>query len=80
MPEGAIAVAIDRFGRVSGNKITDQGFRKIIRKRGKQAGLKSFSPHDFRRTFIGDLLDAGVDISTVQKLAGHSKRSDYFQV
>lgn len=72
VPEGAIAVAIDRFGFVSGNRITDQGFRKIIRKRGKQAGLESFSPHDFRRTFIGDLLDAGVDIATVQKLAGHS--------
>jgi integrase len=44
----------------------------VLRLVEKRAGDET-KPHDLRRTFVGLLLDAGVDISTVAQLAGHSQ-------
>lgn len=52
--------------------MTPQGIYYLLKSRAKRAGVKDFSPHDFRRTFVGDLLDAGVDIAIVAKMAGHA--------
>ena len=37
----------------------------ILKRREKELGAKGFSPHDFRRTFAGDLLDEIGDLSAV---------------
>ena len=44
----------------------------MLKRRASQAGIKDFSPHDFRRTFIGDELDNGTDMVTVSSDVGHS--------
>jgi integrase/recombinase XerD len=55
-----------------GGALTSQAIYNMLNKRAQQAGIKNFSPQDLRRTFISHLLDAGADIATVSKLAGHA--------
>jgi len=53
-------------------RLSDQTIYHVIERRGKEAGLvKKTTPHDMRRTFVSDLLDVGVDLATVSKMAGH---------
>ena len=53
-------------------RLSDQTIYHLIKKRASQAGLlKKTTPHDMRRTFVSDLLDVGVDLATVSKMAGH---------
>jgi integrase len=53
-------------------RMSDQAVLLLLQRRAKQAHIAEFTPHDLRRTFISDLLDAGADMATVQRLAGHA--------
>ena len=53
-------------------RMSDPAVRLLLQRRAKQARVRAFTPHDLRRSFISDLLDAGADMATVQRLAGHA--------
>lgn len=69
---GPLFVPIHRSGTLRMRRMREQSVYDILARRAAAAEVPPFSPHDLRRTFAGDLLDAGADISTVQQLLGHA--------
>ena len=70
--DGPLFLKVWRGGHIKPGRLTTQAIYHILSVRADRAGIESLSPHDFRRTFVGDLLDAGADLATVQKMAGHA--------
>ncbi len=69
---GPLLCPVSRTGEVDTRRLTTQAVYKMINRRARQAGIDALSPHDLRRTFVGDSLDRGIDLSMVQGLAGHA--------
>jgi len=80
---GPLFLVINKGGKISHSRInkadedtqgrmSPQAIYNLLVKRAGLAGVKHFSPHDLRRSFVSDLLEAGADIATVSKMAGHA--------
>jgi integrase len=69
---GPLFRAISKAKRVLERGLSDQAIWYILDRRAEQAGLQPVRPHDMRRTTISTLLDQGVDLVTVQRIAGHA--------
>ena len=69
---GPLFLPVRKGGMVMRRRLTTQAIYHILVTRAEQAGIDALSPHDFRRTVAGDLLDAGADLVAVQKILGHA--------
>jgi site-specific recombinase XerD len=69
---GPLFLQVSQTGVIGTKPLSSRGVYDVLGKRLKQAGVAHATPHDFRRTVGGDLLDAGVDIVTVKDLLGHA--------
>jgi integrase/recombinase XerC/integrase/recombinase XerD len=57
---------------VTQEPLTYWGLREIIRRRSQTAKVETPSLHSFRRAFAINMLRAGVDVFSLQKLMGHA--------
>lgn len=64
------------FVNYGGGALTRQGFWKLLRELASQAGIeRPISPHVLRHAFATHLLEAGMNLRSLQALLGHSDLS-----
>ena len=61
------------FVNMNGQRLSRQGFWKIIKQYAKQAGIKKdITPHTLRHSFAAHLLENGAQLKDIQEMLGHS--------
>jgi len=69
---GPLLHPVRKGGEIIRRRMNDQSVMDLVVHLAAKAGVARFSPHELRKTAVGDLLDAGIDLATVAKIAGHA--------
>lgn len=69
--EGYIARSVNKGG-VIGDKLSPTGLFKLVAEAGASIGKPELAPHDLRRTFGQLGYEAGIPLTQISKLLGHS--------
>ncbi len=72
-PHQALLCAVRKGGHIVPGRMTAGAVLFRTDRSALEVGVRRFSPHDARRTFITGLLASGADVATVQRLADHSR-------
>ena len=76
--EGQLAAILQPMRQINGfiiggqEPITETAFKRTWERIGKQINLFGATPHVFRHTYITLAASSGVDVKTLQSIAGHS--------
>ena len=70
--QGALICPVHKTGAIKIRALSPSAIWHVLVQLARDAGVAKLTPHDLRRSVASDMLDAGVDLVTVQRFLGHA--------